>query len=82
MVLAFASFLACLLVTALALLACRSLPKQAEAKIPERALLVRLAPIRSAPAVELRSGPSQVLGPDRLVVPRLPFAGTQRSVAR
>ena len=82
MVLAFASFLACLLVTALAWLACRSLPKQAEAKTLERALPVRLAPIHSAPAVELRSGSSQVLGPDRLVVSQLPFAGTQRSVAR
>jgi len=79
---ALASFPACLLVTALAWLACRSLPKRAEAKTLDRVLIVRLTPIHSAPAVELRSGSSQVLGPDRLVVSRLPFAGTQRSVAR
>ena len=82
MVLAFASFPVCLLVTALAWLACRSLPKQAEAKTLERALLVRLAPTHSAPAVELRSDSSQVLGPDRLVVPQQPFAGTLRNVAQ
>ena len=82
MVLAFASFLACLLVTALAWLAYRSLPKRVRAKTLERALLVRLAPMHSAPAVELRSGPSQVLGPDRLVVSRQPFAGSLRNVAQ